>query len=75
MRKEIVIIFASLFYGSYALAEEVKLPDGTPAHIIVQTPCTTDGYKDYPTCIAASLDTPSDHGGSIDMRAIETLFH
>ncbi|MCW4580160.1 hypothetical protein [Gluconacetobacter entanii] len=73
VKKLLLITLASTALTAHAYADDIKLPDGTPASVDSQTPCKTDGYKDYPICINAMLQTPSDAGGTIDIRAIEAL--
>lgn len=59
--------------ATHAYATDVKLPDGTLASVTVQTPCTSNSYKEYETCISAILSIPSNRGGDVDVRSLETL--
>ncbi|MGY6771084.1 hypothetical protein [Komagataeibacter sp. NFXK3] len=73
MRKSFFAFVPALLLTGHAHATDVKLPDGTQASATVQTPCTSESYKEYETCISAILSLPSNRGGDIDIRAIETL--
>lgn len=73
MRKSFFAHVPALLLAGHAYATDVKLPDGTPTSVTVQTPCTSESYKEYETCISAILSLPSNRGGDIDIRAIETL--
>lgn len=73
MRKSFPAAVPALLLAGHAYATDVKLPDGTLANVTVQTPCTSESYKEYATCISAILGLPSNRGGDIDVRAIETL--
>lgn len=73
MSKSLFALVPALLLAGHAYATDVKLPDGTPASVTVQTPCTSESYKEYETCISAILSLPSNRGGDIDIRGIETL--
>mgnify|MGYP003366421249 FL=1 len=73
MRKMFFALVPALTMIGHAYATDVKLPDGTPASVTTQSPCTSDSYKEYGTCISAILSIPSNRGGAVVIRAIETL--
>ncbi|MCE2563708.1 hypothetical protein [Komagataeibacter sp. FNDCF1] len=73
MRKSFLALVPVLLMAGHAYATDVKLPDGTPASVTTQTPCTSDSYKEYEACISVILSIPSNRGGDVDIRAIESL--
>ncbi|MCW4589699.1 hypothetical protein NO263_03795 [Gluconacetobacter entanii] len=73
MRKSFLFLVPALMMANHAYATDVKLPDGTPASVTIQTPCTSNSYKEYETCISAILSIPSNRGGDVDVRSLETL--
>lgn len=73
MNKSFPALVAALVLAGHAHATDVKLPDNTPASVTIQTPCTSESYGEYATCISAILSLPSSRGGDIDIRAVESL--
>lgn len=39
----------------------------------VQKPCKEEGFEKYSNCVLTDIDTPSEKGGSIDIRDLEKL--